>query len=178
MNHLSWENEKNSNATEEIVQILLTARQQGSTVFMLGNGGSAATAEHFVCDLSKAAVSEGSRIRGIRAFSLTNSSMITAIGNDLDFTEVFEEQLKGYMKDGDIVVCISASGKSPNVVQAAQYAQSKGNIVIGLTGFDGGLLKDYSDIVIIAPFDDYALVEECHLATVHIITTKLSKLLA
>ncbi len=152
----------------KIIEILNDARKKNKTIFLIGNGGSAATANHFVCDFGKNAV-KGDENR-FRVISLCdNSSCITAYGNDCGYDSVFIEQLKNLMQEGDIVLAISASGKSPNIVRAIQYAKKKNGVVIGLSGCDGGELAKLSDVSINIPAFCYEQIEDLHLVITHII---------
>jgi D-sedoheptulose 7-phosphate isomerase len=164
-------------AIERVGCLLEDARREGRTIFLVGNGGSAATASHFVCDLSL-----GPRVFGgkaYRAISLVdNSALMTAAGNDLGYDTVFSEQLKTLLRKGDVVLAISASGNSPNVVKAVEYANSAGAVTIGLTGFDGGRLRQIAgeQIHIPTPKGDYGPVEDLHLVLNHLITSYLVRL--
>ena len=152
----------------KIIDILDKANQTNGRVFLLGNGGSAATANHFVCDFGKNAI-EGDEGR-FKIISLCdNISYITAYGNDLGYESVFVEQLKNMMEPHDVVIAISASGNSPNVIKAVEYAREKNGTVIGLTGGKGGKLKALSDININVPTDTIEQIEDVHLIIEHII---------
>jgi D-sedoheptulose 7-phosphate isomerase len=151
-----------------IIEALQNARMKGKNIFVIGNGGSAATASHFACDFGKNAVkSDEGRFRVISLCESTSS--ITAYGNDISFDSVFEEQLKNLMGREDVVIAISASGNSPNIVKAVNYARSKAGVIIGLTGFNGGRLKELSDININSDFNTYEQIEDFHLILTHII---------
>ncbi len=164
-------------AIERVGLLLEDARQRGRTIFLVGNGGSAATASHLACDLSL-----GPRVFGgkaYRAISLSdNTALISAAGNDLGFDTVFVEQLKTLLRRGDVVVAISASGNSPNVVKAVEYANHAGAVTIGLTGFDGGRLRQIAaeQIHVPTPKGDYGPVEDLHLMLNHLITSYLVRL--
>ncbi len=145
----------------------------------MGNGGSAATAAHFANDLSL-----GPRVFGgkaYRAISLTdNTALMTAAANDLGYDSVFVEQLKTLLGTGDVVIAISASGDSPNVIRAVEYANEAGAVTIGLTGFDGGRLREIVNehVHIATPKGDYGPVEDLHLILNHLITSYLARLTA
>ncbi len=146
----------------------------GKNVFVLGNGGSASTASHFVCDLSKGTAIDGKP--RLKAISLTdNVALITAISNDIDYDYVFREQLITFLNEGDVVICISASGNSPNVLEAASYARSKNAISIGLIGFGGGKLKGLVDQAIVFNSTDYGPVEDSQLILGHIISIEVDR---
>jgi D-sedoheptulose 7-phosphate isomerase len=153
---------------EKTIEIIKKARQEDKRIFVFGNGGSAATANHFAADFGKNAV-KGDANR-FKIISLSNNiSSITACGNDIGFETVFEEQLKNLMHDGDLVICISASGNSPNIVRAVEYVRKRGGTIIGITGFDGGKLGKMSDININIASDSYEQIEDMHLVITHII---------
>jgi D-sedoheptulose 7-phosphate isomerase len=166
-------------AVERVGHAFERARVAGRTIFLLGNGGSAATASHFANDLGL-----GPRVLGgkaYRAISLTdNTAFVTAAGNDLGYDTVFVEQLKTLMVAGDVVVGISASGNSPNVVKAIEYARAHRAFTIGLSGFDGGKLRELVDeaIHIATPKGDYGPVEDLHLVLDHLLTSYLARLTA
>lgn len=166
-------------AIARVGEILETARRANRTIFVLGNGGSAATASHFANDLGL-----GPRVSGgsaFRAISLTdNVAFLTAAANDISFESVFSEQLKTFMQAGDIVIAISASGNSPNVLKAVEYATKRGAFTIGLTGFDGGKLRKiaHENIHINTPHGDYGPVEDIHLILGHLVASYLARLTA
>ncbi len=148
---------------------LLKARDRGARIFFIGNGGSAATASHFANDLS---IGTQSWKRPFRVISLTdNLAVITAIANDRSYDDIFLEQLKAQLSPGDVVVAISASGNSPNVVKAIEYANTQGAVTVGLTGFDGGKLRQISQIGIHSETNkgEYGPVEDVHLIVNHLI---------
>jgi len=158
-----------SDTIEQIFTIIRDARQNKKSIFLFGNGGSSSTASHFVCDLNKTSKSQG--IVDSRAFSLTdNVPHIFAIANDLGYDKIFEEQLKNFLSPGDVIIAISGSGNSSNVLNAVRYAKTHDAVVIGLTGFDGGELKTLCDQVLIIPSDKMFHIEDCHLIVNHILT--------
>jgi D-sedoheptulose 7-phosphate isomerase len=151
-------------------EALLAARERGARIFFLGNGGSAATASHWVNDLTRW------RGRPFRALSLTeNVALLTAVANDFGYEHVFRQQLETLMGPGDMVVAISASGNSPNVVEAIQYANDNGGVTVGLTGFDGGRLREIAQIVVHAPTNkgEYGPAEDVHMILDHLVTSYL-----
>lgn len=157
---------------DRVVSLLEKTRESGSQVFIIGNGGSAATASHFACDLSKGTISEGKQ--RIKAFALTdNVHLLTAWANDTSYDMVFAEQINNYVEPGDVVIAISGSGNSPNVLNGVTVAREKGATTIGLIGFNGGKLKDLVDIHVIAPIDNMERAEDMHLLFEHIITACL-----
>ncbi len=157
---------------DRVVSLLELTREAGSQVFIFGNGGSAATASHFACDLSKGAISEGKQ--RIKAFALTdNVHLLTAWANDTSYDMVFAEQIHNYVEPGDVVIAISGSGNSMNVLNGISVAREKGATTVGFIGFNGGELKDLVDIHVIAPIDNMEQAEDTHLLFEHIITTCL-----
>ncbi|WP_130472121.1 D-sedoheptulose-7-phosphate isomerase [Candidatus Magnetaquicoccus inordinatus] len=151
------------------MEVLLQARERGARIFFLGNGGSAATASHFANDI---AIGTRSREKPFRAISLCdNLAMITAIGNDYGYEQIFLRQLENQMQEGDVVVAISASGNSPNVLQAVEFANSRGNVTVGLTGFAGGRLREIVGISVHVPTlpGEYGPVEDLHMIIDHLV---------
>lgn len=157
------------------IETLLGARERGATVFFIGNGGSAATATHFAHDLS---VGTNDYDKPFRAVSLTdNIPIITAIGNDFGYEEIFIRQLRILGKGGDVVVGISASGNSPNLLQAFDYARSVGIKTVAITAFDGGTLKQMADESIHVPTGpkEYGPAEDAHMVLDHLIGAYLMR---
>jgi phosphoheptose isomerase len=141
-------------------------------IFSVGNGGSAAIADHLVCDWTKLTRSDGKP--PILTSSLTaNMPIYSAFANDFRFEDVFAEQIKIYGKKGDLLVAISSSGNSENIYQAALAAKNVGMTVIGMTGFSGGCLRHTADISLHVPCDNYGVVEDAHQALMHIIAQYL-----
>ena len=164
----------NEEKVQSMIDTILGAYVNGRNIFILGNGGSASTATHFACDLGKGTASEGKP--RLKAMSLTdNVALVTAIANDIDYSFVFAEQLTNLLGKGDVVICISASGNSPNVLKAAEYARSRGALVVSFIGFGGGKLKELVDKAIILPTEDYRQVEDTHLVLAHLISREISR---
>ena len=154
---------------ERVVQIILEAYRRRKHVYIVGNGGSASTATHFACDLSKATIVEG-RAR-LRVTSLTdNIALLTAWANDSSYDRVFAEQLRNLLNTDDVLIAISASGESTNVLRAVAAARELGAVTIGLVGFDGGRLRELVDAAVHVQSDSYGVVEDCHLVLEHAIT--------
>jgi D-sedoheptulose 7-phosphate isomerase len=150
-------------AIEKIAKAFEGAEKQGRTVFVMGNGGSAATASHLACDWSKTAERKGKRL--LRCMSLNdNVAFMTAIGNDLGYDEMFSRQLENLLQKDDIVVLISGSGNSPNVLKAAKLARKRGAMTVAMTGFSGGKLRKMADICLHIPSDQYGVIEDMHMA--------------
>ncbi len=162
-----------SQDVERIVEVLLEAANTGGHIYIMGNGGSAATATHFACDLSKATVIDG-RSR-MRVTSLSdNVALLTAWANDTSYDRVFAEPIENLVQQGDVVIAISASGNSPNVVNAIRAARNKGALCVGLVGFDGGAVRKLSNCAVHVPSEDYGVVEDCHLVLEHAITAAIT----
>lgn len=148
--------------------LLLDAYQNKKQIFVAGNGGSAGTANHFSCDFGKNAVKSQRNRPKIISLS-ANMEVVTALGNDFCYGDVFLEQLKNLMNDGDVILLISASGNSENVVKAAEYVKSRNGKVVGMTGFSGGRLKELSDVSLHIPCESYEKAEDLHMILTHII---------
>ncbi len=159
---------------ERIVDVLRDARRTGRQVFVFGNGGSAATASHMACDLSKTASSPGQP--RLKTIALTdNVPLITAIGNDLTYDDIFVEQMATMWSEGDVALAISASGNSPNVLKATRYATAHGGETIAFTGFGGGQLAALASLKVVLSSDDYGVVEDLHGVLNHMITRALRR---
>lgn len=158
---------------QALIDLLMDARKDGRGIFVFGNGGSAATASHFAVDLGKGTLRDTDDQHRFRVNSLTdNLPYVTAWANDFHYDLVFEQQLRNLGAPGDLAIGISASGNSPNVVRALEYARSAGMITAAMTGFSGGKLKDLADHSVHVPVDDYGMAENMHMIIVHIIITQ------
>jgi len=163
-------------SVERVIQRLRQARDQGATIYICGNGGSAATASHWVNDLGKA--TKAAERPPMRVMSLSdNVSWLTALANDEGYDRVFAGQLENFARSGDVLIVISASGNSPNLVKAVELAQSRGITTIGLLGFDGGVLKKQVDDSLWVPTERgaYGLVESFHTLLCHILTDCIAR---
>jgi D-sedoheptulose 7-phosphate isomerase len=150
------------------VERLLAAYRDGRQLFVLGNGGSAATASHLVNDFQKCIYLAGNRT--FRAMALTDSvPLITAWANDTAYEHVFAEQLRPWVQRDDLVLAISGSGNSPNVLRAVQVAREHGAFTIGLTGFQGGKLKALVDDCLVVPCDNMQRIEDVHMVVGHLL---------
>lgn len=159
---------------EKVVPILTKARQNGSTVFIMGNGGSASTASHFACDLSKLTITDN--LPRFKAISLTdNIPTILAWANDNSYEDIFLEQLKNLMSLEDIVIGISGSGNSKNVIKAVEYANKNGGITIGFSGYDGGKLAKCAYENINTHIYNMQRTEDMHLLLTHLITSLIKE---
>jgi len=155
---------------DAIATIFFKAREMGKTIFIMGNGGSASTASHFVGDLSKGTIVEG--FPRFKVIALTdNIPNMLAWANDNGYENIFVEQLKNLMEIGDIVIGISGSGNSPNVIKAIEYANKNGGITIGLSGYSGGELLKCSHENIHVPSCYMQRVEDIHLLIEHLLTS-------
>ena len=152
----------------KVVQILLHARNNGTMIFVFGNGGSGATASHFVGDLLKS-LSYGFEKR-FRAMCLNdNIPTLSAYSNDVSYDDVFLEQLKNFAQEKDVVLGLSGSGNSQNVVKALEYANRIGATTVAISGFDGGKIKQLAQINLHAKINDMDIVENVHLFVLHYI---------
>ena len=159
-----------------LVDHIMEAHAAERHVYIIGNGGSATNATHFACDLSKATIVEG-RAR-MRVTSLAdNIALLTAWANDTSYEKVFSEQLTNLLNPGDVVIAISASGNSPNVVSAVRAAHLMGAGTVGLVGFSGGRVLETVDAAVHVPSHDYGVVEDCHSVLEHAITVATRKAL-
>jgi D-sedoheptulose 7-phosphate isomerase len=153
---------------EELVRIMLEAYDRDRRIFIFGNGGGAATSSHFVCDLAKGAATPGKP--RLKAICLSdNVPLITAWANDTDYTNTFGEQLKNLVEEGDVVIGLSGSGMSPNVINAFKVANRAGAVSVLLSGFKGGTAVDVAHKSIIVPSEDMQQIEDIHLMLCHII---------
>jgi D-sedoheptulose 7-phosphate isomerase len=170
LDNLPWEAIKNT------IAVLQEARLGDRQVFIMGNGGSAATASHFACDLGKGTLMPG-RPR-FRVIALTdNMPLFSALANDFGYDRVFVEQLASLVQPGDVTIGISGSGNSPNVLNAIMLARQVGATTIGMTGFDGGQLKNLVDVCMLVPNHCIEQVEDLHLMLEHLISTELRRLI-
>ena len=163
-------------AVERIYERLQAARDVGGTIYLAGNGGSAATASHWANDLGKA--TKGAGARPVRVVPLSDHvSWLTALANDDGYDRVFAGQLENFVGPGDVLVVFSASGKSPNLVQAVLTAKARGALTLALLGFDGGVLKTLVDdcVWLPTPAGAYGQVEDAHLVVCHLLTTCLAR---
>jgi D-sedoheptulose 7-phosphate isomerase len=159
-------------AVDQVAEALISANQAGQTVFICGNGGSASTATHFGCDLAKRPIVAGQP--RYRVIPLTdNNALMTALSNDIGYDVVFSEQLIPLVRKGDILIGISGSGNSKNVIKAVEVAKAAGATTIGFSGYDGGKLASAVDISVHIPSFNMAMVEDVHLMLEHAICERL-----
>jgi phosphoheptose isomerase len=153
----------------DVLAVIDRVTEAGGTVWTAGNGGSAAIADHTVCDCSKGTYVEGHT--PLRTISLaSNVPMLTALGNDIAYDAVFSEQLKYYLTEKDALLVVSSSGNSPNVVKACEYANAKGVPTIAFVGFKGGRLKEIATHVVHVEVENYGIVEDTHQSLIHVLT--------
>jgi D-sedoheptulose 7-phosphate isomerase len=166
------------NEINKVIEVLLRAYKNDNSVFIFGNGGSASTASHFACDLGKGTLGDHYNLskKRFKVYSLTdNVATITAYANDLGFEEIFSQQLKNLIKDGDIVIAITGSGNSENVVKAVKLANSHKATTIAFLGFDGGKLASMVDHKIVIRNDNYGIIEDAHDMLHHLIYSVLKE---
>jgi D-sedoheptulose 7-phosphate isomerase len=164
-------------AVESLSELLYRAYSDGKQVFILGNGGSASTASHMAADLGKNTI--GPNMRRFRIMSLNdNIPLLTALSNDLGYENMFAEQLQNLIQPGDVLIVISGSGKSPNVLRAMEYARSRSAEVAALLGFDGGPAAELADLTVLVDSSDYGVVEDAHLIINHILVEYFRERLA
>jgi len=163
-------------AINEAIGLLEETRQKDGTIYIFGNGGSATTASHYQGDFNKG-VSEG--LEKKFRFQCLNDNMATllAIANDIGYEEVYRYQLRNKVSEKDLVIAISGSGNSKNVVNAAEYAKEQGCKVIGLTGYNGGKLREICDISLHAPINSMQITEDIHMMLDHLMMSVLCKVL-
>lgn len=157
---------------QQMVELLHAARMNHHQVFVMGNGGSASTASHMACDLGKNTIVEGQPRFRIQAFT-DNMAAFSAYANDCGYENVFAEQVESFVRPNDVVVAISASGNSPNVLKAVKLARSLQAHTIGWSGYEGGALAGLVDIPIVVPNHCIEQIEDIHLILEHMVTTAL-----
>jgi D-sedoheptulose 7-phosphate isomerase len=161
-------NEVVSTEVERLCEAILECTGQRGQIFVVGNGGSAAIAEHLCCDWTKGTACQGHPIISTRSLT-ANSALYSAIANDYGFESVFDTQIDFFGKEGDVLIAISSSGNSPNIVNAAKRAKELGLFVAGFTGFKGGKLREIADASIHVPISNYGIVEDTHQSVMHVI---------
>ncbi|MCK5795469.1 MAG: SIS domain-containing protein [Anaerolineales bacterium] len=151
-----------------IIEILEDSRREGKQIFVCGNGGSAATASHFAVDMGKgASLNRDPRFKIICLND--NTPWITALGNDFSYDKIFVEQLKNFASEGDVLVTISGSGNSPNIIEAVEWANSKGVLTIGLTGRPGGKLGQIAEHPVFVDSSHMGRIEDGHSLILHVV---------
>ena len=153
--------------------------KQGRQVFVIGNGGSAANASHFAQDLAKGTLASPNQIKRLRAHSLTdNLPFMSALANDEGYEAVFVQQLRTYGNKGDVLISISGSGNSPNILSAVRYANEQGMHSVGITGFDGGALRGLARTGVHVPLKDMCTSESIHSVIFHYVILTLQQKIA
>jgi D-sedoheptulose 7-phosphate isomerase len=170
-NHLSRTIERLPlEALNQIVEAILRAYDSGHMIFLFGNGGSAALASHMACDLGKGTVNGNAK--RFRVLALTdNVPLMTAWANDAQYEDIFAQQLSNFVGPDDVAFAISGSGNSPNVLRALKVAREAGAITLGLTGFQGGKMRELCDHCMIVPCDNMQIIEDLHLCAAHALFT-------
>ena len=162
------------NLINRLISLLVEARDNGKQVFIMGNGGSGGSASHIAGDFNKGLSLGQPRNKRYKFISLVdNTPTVLSLANDVSYDDIFVEQLKNFINPGDLVIGISGSGNSENVLRAACYAKKIGNTVIGLTGFDGGKLKTLSNLSVHIPINDMQVVEDVHMMLGHLVVSVL-----
>lgn len=164
------------NEIDRTLNLLVETLNNEGTIYIFGNGGSSSTASHFVNDFNKG-VSEHLEKKFNFICLNDNVSTLMAIANDIGFEEVFRFQLKNKLKKNDIIIAISGSGNSKNVINAVEYAKENGNQIIGLTGYNGGKLKELSDINLHVPVNSMQVTEDIHMIFDHLMMSILYRTL-
>ncbi len=163
-----------TDSVSALIDLILKTRDEDKQIFIMGNGGSGANASHIAGDLNKGLSLFQPRSKRYRCICLIdNSSTVLSLANDVSYDDIFVEQLKNFICPGDLVICISGSGNSENVLRAASFAKSNGNQVVGFTGFSGGALKEISDLSIHVPINDMQIVEDVHMMLGHLMFSVL-----
>ena len=154
--------------TRTIANLVMDAYKDGRQVFIMGNGGSAATASHLACDLQKGIGFCGDKWFKVMAVT-DNIPIMTAWANDADYSDIFANQLAPWLQKGDLVIGISGSGNSPNIIKAIEFANTKGAITAGMSGFKGGKLAQTAQFNVIVPSDNMQYIEDIHMVLSHLI---------
>lgn len=153
-------------SASRVVEVIYQAYETGKQVFIVGNGGSASTASHFACDLGKGSVINGKP--RLKVLSLNdNMALLTAYANDVSYEDVFAEQLKNLLDEGDVLIGITGSGNSPNILKALETANEMGAVTVGLLGFGGGKARKLCQVHVTVDEDIYGPVEDIHMFLAH-----------
>lgn len=154
---------------ETLFNLIEATKENGNNIFMLGNGGSAASASHWVCDFNKGVNVDG--VKRLKMYSLTdNTPLFSALGNDFSYEDSFLEQVKNYLEPGDLVVGLSVSGNSENIVRAIEYANDHSANTFSIIGDFGGKMGEISNETIVVPSKNYGIVEDIHMYTCHVLS--------
>lgn len=163
-------------AVEEAVEAIKAAYERQATIYIFGNGGSAATASHFICDFNKG-ISEPLDKKFNLVCLNDNTPIVMAIANDISYDDVFYFQLVNKLKPTDLVIAISGSGNSKNVIKAVEYSKQVGCKVVGMTGYSGGKLKELADCNMHVAIDDMQITEDIHMSFDHMMYRVLTDIL-
>jgi D-sedoheptulose 7-phosphate isomerase len=164
----------NFDEIEKFIEMLVDAYKNDKFVFVIGNGGSAANASHLAQDLAKGTRHSPEQVKRLKALSLTdNLPFVTAQGNDEGYDSIFEQQLRTFASKGDLLISISGSGNSPNIIKAVEWANKNGLLTIGITGFDGGKLKKLSKHSVNVALNDMCTSESVHSIIFHYVILEL-----
>ena len=166
---------KNDSIINNIISILINARNSGKKIYTFGNGGSASTASHFVSDLLKTTITKDDK-RFIAISLVDNFAVNSAWANDVSYDDIFVEQLKNFLTKNDVVIAFSGSGNSLNVIKALEFAKDAGAITIGFTGMPGGKLSKICDYCYVVPSDNMLTIESFHIMLCHGIIFTLREL--
>ena len=156
------------NELEGIIEVLDQCIKSEGIIYTCGNGGSSAIADHFVCDFLKGAATDTNVQPIIHSLS-SNMPTITAVANDISYEDVFSHQVEKYGIAQDVLICVSSSGNSPNIIKAIKFAKKKGMHTISFVGFNGGKAKKLADHCIHIPIDNYGVVEDIHHSLMHML---------
>ncbi|MGA2667560.1 MAG: SIS domain-containing protein [Ignavibacteria bacterium] len=163
-----------SDEIDKLIELLVGAYYTEKLIFIIGNGGSAANASHFAQDLAKGTRTSKEQPLRLKALSLTdNSPFITAQGNDEGYESIFEQQLRTFAKPGDLLIAISGSGNSPNIIKAVEWANANKLTTIGITAFDGGKLKKLSNYSVNVALNDMCTSESIHSVIFHYVILEI-----
>ena len=159
-------------AMDGLIRLFFQAYERGGTIFLFGNGGSAALASHMACDLGKGTHRPAGR--RLRVLALTdNVALMTAWANDTCYDNIFAEQLENLLQPGDVAFAISGSGNSPNILAALRFAHEAGAFTAGITGFQGGQMKPLCDVCVVVPSSNMQIIEDLHLSISHAVFREL-----
>lgn len=162
---------------QQIIAAIMQAFEKDRTIFVFGNGGSAATASHVMCDLSKGTIGSSDSPR-LKVMSFTdNVPLLTAWANDAGYEHVFSQQVRNFVRPGDVVLAISGSGNSPSIIEALKTARDLGAIILGMAGFQGGEMRALCDVCAVVPSDNIQVVEDLHHAIAHAMLLALRQML-
>ena len=164
--------------TDRFIATLFRGFEEGRTIFLCGNGGSASTASHFGQDLAKGTLSSMNAKQRFRVVPLTdNIGFLTALANDEGYESIFEQQLRNLAREGDLLVAISGSGNSPNVLRALEAARGRGLATLGFSGAGGGKMRASTDLLLAAPSDRTPIIQQIHIIAAHVICALVERTL-